>query len=136
QKESRGVLLAISPFNFPLNLVMHKLAPALAAGCPVLLKPSPKSALTALCLADFCLAEGLPPGLLNVISCSNEMVPELIRDFRVAHVSFTGSAQVGWDLKKQTDKPFTLELGSAAPVYVSESADLHSCALELAQSSV
>ncbi|MEO5668088.1 MAG: aldehyde dehydrogenase family protein, partial [Bdellovibrionota bacterium] len=59
-REARGPLLALSPFNFPLNLVMHKLAPAIACGCPVLLKPSPKAALTALCLVDYCHAEGLP----------------------------------------------------------------------------
>jgi acyl-CoA reductase-like NAD-dependent aldehyde dehydrogenase len=96
QREPRGPLLAITPFNFPANLVMHKLAPALAAGCPVLLKPSPKAAATAMAIADMCHAAGLPAGMLAVLNCDDALVAKALTDPRVRQVSFTGSAKVGW----------------------------------------
>jgi acyl-CoA reductase-like NAD-dependent aldehyde dehydrogenase len=135
-REPRGPLLALSPFNFPLNLVMHKLAPAIASGCPVLLKPSPKAALLALCLVDYCHAEGLPPGMLNFFSCVDGDVPSLIRDPRIAQVSFTGSEAVGWKLRDLSTKPITLELGGAAPVFVGADANLENAAHALALSAV
>jgi acyl-CoA reductase-like NAD-dependent aldehyde dehydrogenase len=135
-REPRGPLLAMSPFNFPLNLVMHKLAPAIACGCPVLLKPSPKAALLALCLVDYCHAEGLPPGMLNFFSCVDSDVAALIGDPRIAQVSFTGSESVGWKLRELSTKPFTLELGGAAPVFVGVDADLEKAARALALSAV
>jgi acyl-CoA reductase-like NAD-dependent aldehyde dehydrogenase len=135
-REPRGPLLALCPFNFPLNLVMHKLAPALASGCPVLLKPSSKAALVALCLVDYCHAEGLPPGMLNFFSCVDGDVASLIRDPRIAQVSFTGSEAVGWKLRELSTKPFTLELGGAAPVFVGADANLDKAARALALSSM
>jgi len=135
-REPRGPLLALSPFNFPVNLVMHKIAPAIASGCPVLLKPSSKAALTALCLVDFCHAEGLPPGMLNLFSCVDRDVATLVTDARLRHISFTGSSNVGWNLRKLTSKPFTLELGGAAPSYVGPGTNLEFAAQVLAQSAV
>jgi acyl-CoA reductase-like NAD-dependent aldehyde dehydrogenase len=123
-REPRGPLLAISPFNYPLNLVLHKVAPALAAGCPVVLKPSPKGMLTALTLVDFLHASELPAGMLSLIQCDNEQVAPLCRDPRIAQISFTGSAAVGWKLVEGIEKPYSLELGGNAPVFVDESADL------------
>jgi acyl-CoA reductase-like NAD-dependent aldehyde dehydrogenase len=135
-REPRGPLLALSPFNFPLNLAMHKLAPAIASGCPVVLKPSPKAALITLCLVDYCHAEGLPPGMLNFFSCRDNDVASLIRDPRIAHVSFTGSESVGWKLRELSSKPFTLELGGAAPVFVGADANFEKAARSLALSSL
>lgn len=132
----RGPLLAITPYNFPLNLTLHKILPALISGNPVVLKPSPKSTMTALCIADYCHAEGLPPGMLNVFQCENKTVGKLIDDTRIQQISFTGSSKVGWALKAQTTKPFTLELGGAAPSYVAEDADLEKAAQALAPSAM
>jgi len=132
----RGPLLAITPFNFPLNLVMHKLAPAIASGCPVVLKASPKAALTALCLTDYCKAESLPAGMLNTFLCDDETTRKLIQDDRIKQVSFTGSDKIGWSLKALTTKPFILELGGAAPVYVHEDADIGGTAEILAKSAL
>ena len=124
-REPRGPLLAISPFNYPLNLVMHKLAPAIAAGCPVILKPSPKGAVTALVLGDLCHSSELPAGMLSVLNCDEALSAKLIRDPRVSQVSFTGSASVGWKLKAMApEKVFALELGGTAPGFVDEGADL------------
>lgn len=134
-REARGPLLAITPFNFPLNLAIHKIAPALAAGCPVILKPSGKASLVGLCIADYCQAESLPAGMLNVFNCDNATTEALIADSRVRHVSFTGSAKVGWKLRNSTQKPFFLELGGAAPVFVDEGCDLQSVATNLCKSS-
>ncbi len=136
QRVPRGPLLAITPFNFPLNLAMHKLAPAIAAGCPIILKPSPKSAMTALCLADYCQAENLPAGMLNVFNCDDSTTKKLILDNRVAQISFTGSDKVGWSLKELTPKPFILELGGAAPAYVDENSNLEEATRSLAISSM
>ena len=132
RREPHGPLLAMAPFNYPLNLVLHKLVPALAAGCPVILKPSPKAQLSALTLTDFCHACELPPGMLSTIQVENSLVEGLIRDNRIAHISFTGSANVGWKLAALTTKPFALELGGNAPNYVDTTADLGVAAKKLA----
>jgi acyl-CoA reductase-like NAD-dependent aldehyde dehydrogenase len=133
-REPRGPLLAITPFNFPLNLVLHKVAPALAVGCPVILKASDKARLSALCLADHCHAEGLPAGLLNVFHCDNLTTQALIQDSRIRHVSFTGSAKVGWALRQSSHKAFFLELGGAAPAFVDQDVNLSRVAQTLATS--
>src|SRR5207248_291309 len=97
-----GVVGAISPFNFPLNLVAHKLAPALAAGCAVVLKPASQTPLSALLLAELESEAGLPPGWLNVVvGPSAEIGDVLVEDERVAALTFTGSAEVGWQLKQR-----------------------------------
>jgi acyl-CoA reductase-like NAD-dependent aldehyde dehydrogenase len=93
----RGVVAAISPFNFPCNLVAHKIAPALAAGCAAVLKPASATPLSALLLAELMHDAGLPPGWLNVVTgSSSEIGDVLIDDDRVAALSFTGSGDVGW----------------------------------------
>src|SRR6059036_3253972 len=97
-----GVVAAISPFNFPLNLVAHKLAPALAAGCPVVLKPATQTPLSALLLAELMTEAGLPPGWLNVVAGpSSELGDVLVEDERVKLITFTGSAPVGWGLAER-----------------------------------
>src|SRR6266536_1319959 len=97
-----GVVGAISPFNFPCNLVAHKIAPAIAAGCPVVLKPASQTPLSALLLAELEEEAGLPAGWLNVVAgSSSEIGDVLVGDDRVAAISFTGSGEVGWRLKER-----------------------------------
>src|SRR5207247_4150009 len=94
-----GVVGAITPFNFPLNLVAHKIAPALAAGCPVVLKPASTTPLSALFLAELEDEAGLPSGWLNVVAgSSSEIGDVLVEDERVKLITFTGSGDVGWGL--------------------------------------
>jgi glyceraldehyde-3-phosphate dehydrogenase (NADP+) len=114
-----GIILAITPFNFPLNLVAHKLAPAIATGNTVLLKPSPRTPLSALLLGEVLLEAGMPPGQVNIVPCDHALLPVLLADGRVKMISFTGSAQVGWDLKNRAGKAkVTLELGGNAAAIV------------------
>src|SRR5262245_54383444 len=129
-----GVVGAISPFNFPLNLVAHKIAPALAAGCAVVLKPATATPLSALLLAELEEEAGVPPGWLNVVvGPSSEIGDELVADDRVAALSFTGSGDVGWKLKERAPrKHVALELGNATPVIVEADADLEDAAARLA----
>ena len=111
-----GPILAITPFNFPLNLVAHKLAPAIAAGCPVLLKPAPQTPFTALALGEVILKAGWPVEALSVLPLSNADTAWLAeKEDRLKLVSFTGSAKVGWDLKAHSGrKRVLLELGGNA----------------------
>ena len=113
-----GVVGAISPFNFPLNLVAHKLAPALAAGCAVVLKPASQTPLSALLLAELETEAGLPPGWVNVVAGpASEIGDVLIEDERVKAITFTGSGTVGWELAERAPrKRVTLELGNSTPV--------------------
>jgi acyl-CoA reductase-like NAD-dependent aldehyde dehydrogenase len=129
-----GVVGAISPFNFPLNLVAHKLAPALAAGCAVVLKPASQTPLSALLLAELSEAAGLPPGWVNVVvGSASEIGDVLVEDERVRAITFTGSGAVGWALKERAPKKrVNLELGNATPVIVAADADLDTAAQKLA----
>jgi acyl-CoA reductase-like NAD-dependent aldehyde dehydrogenase len=112
-----GPVLAITPFNFPLNLVAHKLAPAIAAGCPVILKPSSETPLTALRLGEILLEAGLPPAALSVLPMSGAEAGDLAERREIAKVTFTGSAGIGWELKRRAHmKKVTLELGGNAAV--------------------
>ena len=112
-----GPVLAITPFNFPLNLVAHKLAPAIAAGCPVILKPSSETPLTALLLAEILIEAGLPADALSVLPMSGAEAGLLAERPEIAKVTFTGSAGVGWELKRKAyKKKVTLELGGNAAV--------------------
>ena len=115
-----GVVGAISPFNFPLNLVAHKIAPALAAGCAVVLKPASQTPLSALLLAELETEAGLPPGWLNVlVGPAAEIGDVLVEDERVKLITFTGSCEVGWKLAERAPrKRVNLELGNATPVIV------------------
>jgi acyl-CoA reductase-like NAD-dependent aldehyde dehydrogenase len=129
-----GIVGAISPFNFPLNLVAHKLAPALAAGCAVVLKPAGQTPLSALFLAELEEEAGLPPGWLNVlVGRASEIGDVLVEDERVKLITFTGSGPVGWQLKERAPKKrVNLELGNATPVIVASDADVPATAAKLA----
>src|SRR5882724_8168775 len=106
-----GPIAAITPFNFPLNLVAHKVAPAIASGCSIVLKPAPQTPLTALLLAEVVHEAGLPAGGLNVIPTTNEDAALIVSDDRLKMLSFTGSSAVGWKLKASAGKKkVTLEL--------------------------
>jgi acyl-CoA reductase-like NAD-dependent aldehyde dehydrogenase len=132
-----GIVGAISPFNFPLNLVAHKLAPALAAGCAVVLKPAGQTPLSALLLAELEEEAGLPPSWLSVVvGPSSEIGDVLIEDERVKAITFTGSGAVGWKLKERAPKKkVNLELGNATPVIVTADADLDAAAKAMAANS-
>jgi acyl-CoA reductase-like NAD-dependent aldehyde dehydrogenase len=129
-----GVVGAISPFNFPLNLVAHKIAPALAAGCAVVLKPASQTPFSALLLAELETEAGLPPGWLNVlVGPASEIGDVLVEDERVRAITFTGSGEVGWKLAERAPrKRVKLELGNATPVIVEADADLDDAAAKLA----
>jgi acyl-CoA reductase-like NAD-dependent aldehyde dehydrogenase len=120
-----GPAFAITPFNFPLNLVAHKIAPAIAAGCPIILKPAPQTPVTALMLTEVIHETGLPEGALAVMPLSNDDAALLVTDERIKLLTFTGSAAVGWALKSKAGKKrVTLELGGNAGVIVHSDADL------------
>jgi acyl-CoA reductase-like NAD-dependent aldehyde dehydrogenase len=119
----RGPIAAISPFNFPLNLVVHKLAPALAVGASVVLKPAAQSPLTAHLLSHVVDAAGTPEGAFNVLHCAPEIGQRLVEDPRLKVLSFTGSDALGWRLKAPK-KQVLLELGGNAPCIIDEGVDL------------
>src|SRR5271170_3903740 len=120
-----GPIAAITPFNFPINLVAHKLAPAIAAGCTIILKPAPQTPLTALRLAQIIEEAGWPAGALNVLPLSNEDAAKLVTDDRIKLLSFTGSTAVGWQLKAHAGKKrVVLELGGNAGVVICADANL------------
>lgn len=128
-----GPVTAITPFNFPLNLVAHKLAPALAAGCPVLLKPSPQAPLSAFALATTLLEAGWPAPFVSVLAADDETVAPLVDDPRIALLSFTGSERAGFALKARAAGKVVLELGGNAAVLVHEDADLDRAADRITQ---
>ena len=120
-----GPVLGITPFNFPLNLVAHKVAPCLAVGNPIVVKPAPQTPLTALLLGEIVLDAGLPAGAFSVVPCDNTVAERLVTDPRIKMLSFTGSAPVGWMLKSKCgNKRVALELGGNAGVIVEPDADL------------
>ena len=129
-----GIVGAISPFNFPLNLVAHKIAPALAAGCAVVLKPASQTPFSALLLAELETEAGLPPGWLNVlVGPASEIGDVLVEDDRVRAITFTGSSEVGWKIAERAPKKrVKLELGNATPVIVEADCDLEDAAAKLA----
>ncbi|HEY1957506.1 MAG TPA: aldehyde dehydrogenase family protein [Polyangiaceae bacterium] len=119
----RGPVLGISPFNFPLNLVAHKVAPALACGASIVLKPAPQTPLTALALGAIVRDSGFPEHAFQVLPCDVPVAEKLVRDDRFATFSFTGSATVGWHLKSIAGKKrVLLELGGNAAAIVHEDA--------------
>ncbi len=120
-----GPIAGITPFNFPLNLVAHKVAPAIAAGCSMVLKPAPQTPLSSLLLAEVVQQAGWPDGGLNVLPLSNDDASLLVTDDRLKLISFTGSAAVGWQIKKNSGKKkVVLELGGNAGVIVHGDADV------------
>ena len=130
-----GPVLAFSPFNFPLNLALHKIVPALAVGCSIVLKAPPQAPLSILSLAAAFQEAGLPDGALNITLCDNQTALGMLNDERYQAFSFTGSDRVGWMLKKEAGKKgCILELGGNAAVIVDETADLHDAARQIAAS--
>jgi acyl-CoA reductase-like NAD-dependent aldehyde dehydrogenase len=129
-----GIVGAISPFNFPLNLVAHKVAPALAAGCAVVLKPARQTPVSALALAELETEAGLPAGWLNVVvGPSSEIGDVLVGDDRVRMITFTGSSEVGWKIRERAArKKVTLELGNSTPVLIEPDADIEDAASRVA----
>ncbi len=120
-----GPVLAITPFNFPLNLVAHKVAPALAAGCSIVVKPAPQTPLVAQRLLALAAAAGVPPDAFQVVPTTNERAAQLVTDERFAVLSFTGSPAVGWALKARAGrKRALLELGGNAAAIIHSDADL------------
>jgi acyl-CoA reductase-like NAD-dependent aldehyde dehydrogenase len=128
-----GPVLAITPFNFPVNLVAHKMAPALAVGAPIVIKPATKTPLGALLLGELFCETDLPAGMLSVLPIGGSEAGELAKDTRFAKLSFTGSSEVGWKLKSADPrKVVTLELGGNAGVIVHSDADLELAAQRIA----
>lgn len=120
-----GTIAGITPFNFPLNLVAHKVAPAIAAGCPVILKPASATPVTALELARIINESALPKGAFSVLPMSHQVSKPLIQDERIKKVSFTGSPETGWQLKNECGKKkITLELGGNAAAVITPSANI------------
>lgn len=120
-----GPVAAISPFNFPLNLAAHKLAPAIAAGCSIVLKPPSKDPLTMLAVAEIIDAAGVPAGAVSILPMTRELGDRMVSDERFKLLTFTGSPSVGWRMKERAGKKkVVLELGGNAAVIVDESADL------------
>ncbi|MCB0958526.1 MAG: aldehyde dehydrogenase family protein [Acidimicrobiales bacterium] len=133
QRVPVGVVGAISPFNFPLNLVAHKLAPAIAAGCPVVLKPASATPLTALALVELLVDEcGLEPGWINVVTCPGRVADHLVTHDDVAMITFTGSPDVGWGIRARAPrKRVSLELGNNAPVIIEPDGDWATAAAKI-----
>ncbi|HEV3472980.1 MAG TPA: aldehyde dehydrogenase family protein, partial [Actinomycetota bacterium] len=128
-----GPVLGIAPFNFPVNLVAHKMAPALAVGAPIVVKPATKTPLGALLLGELFLETDLPPAMLSVLPVGGSEAGEIAKDDRFAKLTFTGSSQVGWELRKDNPKKaVTLELGGNAGVIVHSDADLEFAAERIA----
>ncbi len=128
-----GPVAAISPFNFPLNLVAHKVAPALACGCTVVLKPASQTPVSALMLGRICVEAGCPDGSINVVPCGGAVAEAMASDPRIRVLSFTGSGEVGWALKaRAARKQVTLELGGNAAAIVEADAPLEAAAERLA----
>lgn len=133
KREPIGIILAITPFNFPLNLMAHKVAPALACGNPVILKPASNTPITALIIARIVSDAGFPAGSLNVLPMRHQDVPVLLQSDDIKMISFTGSSEIGWALKRLAGKQrVTLELGGNSGTYVDENADLEFAAHQLA----
>jgi acyl-CoA reductase-like NAD-dependent aldehyde dehydrogenase len=118
KKEPRGIAMGVTPFNFPYNLSLHKIAPAILAGSPLIWRPSEKCQLTNLALVDVLHAAKVPAGMLAFLPMTHESFWKLLEDPRISCISFTGSEKVGWEIRNKFKGPLILELGGTAPVYV------------------
>ncbi|RPI40894.1 MAG: aldehyde dehydrogenase family protein [Methanoregulaceae archaeon] len=128
-----GPVVGVVPFNFPLNLACHKLAPAIAAGNSIILKPASATPVSSLILGDMAIAAGLPPEAISVVPCAGGRAEQLARDPRVAYLSFTGSCAVGWHLREIAGRTRVgLELGGNAAVIVHKDANLDYAAQRIA----
>ncbi len=133
QRVARGPVVGITPFNFPINLVAHKVAPALAAGNPIIIRPASQTPVSSIKLAEIVLEAGWPPGGVAVVPCATKVADPLVEDHRIKVLTFTGSPAVGWDLRKRAGrKMVTLELGGNAGVIVHKDADLGYAATRVA----
>jgi len=133
QRFPLGPVLGIVPFNFPLNLACHKLAPAIAAGNSIILKPASATPVCSLLLGEMALTAGLPPEAISIVPCAGDRAEQLVRDPRIAYLSFTGSCAVGWHLREIAGrKKVGLELGGNAAVIVHEDANLDFAANRIA----
>jgi acyl-CoA reductase-like NAD-dependent aldehyde dehydrogenase len=133
QRFPLGPVVGIVPFNFPLNLACHKMAPAIAAGNSIILKPASVSPVSSLLLGEMALAAGMPPAAVSVVPCAGRRAEQLVRDPRVAFLSFTGSCTVGWHLREIAGrKKIGLELGGNAAVIVHSDANLTYAAQRIA----
>jgi len=129
----RGVVTGITPFNYPLNLVAHKIAPAIAAGCPIILRPDSQTPISSLLLGELALEAGYPAGGIAIVPTRIPEAKPLVVDERVKMLSFTGSPAVGWMLKEQAyDKQVALELGGNAGTIVHQDADIEYAATRVA----
>jgi len=128
-----GPVLAITPFNYPLNLACHKIGPSMAAGNPFILKPASKTPLSALLLGELVIEAGYPPEAVSVLPCTPVLAEKMVRDERIAFLSFTGSPDVGWHLRSIAGrKKVSLELGGNAAAIVHGDADLDYAAQRIA----
>ncbi len=127
-----GLVVGVVPFNFPLNLGAHKVAPALAVGAPIIVKPPPQAPSAMIMLAQLAHEAGAIPGAIQVLPCDNTVAEKLACDSRVRVMSFTGSAKVGWHLKSKVAGKAVLELGGNAAAIVCADADLQKAAAKLA----
>lgn len=133
QRVSRGPVVGITPFNFPINLVAHKVAPALAAGNPIIVRPATQTPVSSLKLAEIVLEAGWDENGIAVVPCATKDAAPLVEDDRIKVLSFTGSPAVGWDLRKRAGrKMVTLELGGNAGVIVNDDADISYAASRVA----
>ena len=125
-REPRGVVLAISAFNHPFNLIIHQAVTAVAAGCPVLVKPASATCLSAMSIVEMLSEAGLPDGWCQLILTSNEVTESIVKDERISFMTFIGSARVGWHLRSQLapGASCAMEHGGVAPVIIDETADL------------
>ncbi len=125
-REPVGVVLAVSAFNHPINLIVHQVIPAIAVGCPVIVKPASSTPLSCKALIELLYEAGLPEAWAQMILCENSITEKLVADSRIAFLSFIGSAEMGWHLRSllAPGSGCTLEHGGAAPVILAEDADL------------
>ena len=131
-----GPVLGITPFNFPLNLALHKLIPAIGVGATIILKPAPQAPVTLLLLAELLAQTDLPKGAVNILFTTNELSQKMVEDDRLKILSFTGSDKVGWKLKSLAGKKkVLLEMGGNAATIIDETADLKRAAKKLAYGS-
>lgn len=129
----RGPVVGIAPFNFPLNLVAHKVAPALAAGCPIILRPASQTPVSSFKLASLLLEAGWPAGGIAVVPCKTKDADPLVEDNRIKLLTFTGSPAVGWELRRRAGQKFvTLELGGNAGAIIHADADVNYAAERVA----
>ncbi|MFQ5780015.1 MAG: aldehyde dehydrogenase family protein [Nitrospiria bacterium] len=127
-RQSRGIVLAVSAFNHPFNLIIHQVIPAIAVGCPVLVKPALTTPRSCQSIVNLLYSAGLPKGWCQMIFCANEVTGKLVGDSRISFLTFIGSEKVGWRLRSQLAPGATcaLEHGGLAPVIFDESADIES----------